>query len=96
MCKITDEIVRRAKHLLRNNSLETIEENYLNRLEFAEKISDRTARELAKKMAQQIRTESRNSYFLAKEIIKEYAKINNSKAKEKKLAYSQAHLTQVL
>ncbi|MDD3711484.1 MAG: hypothetical protein PHP37_02705 [Patescibacteria group bacterium] len=99
MCKITDEIIRRAKHILKNSSLDIIERNYQERLVSAKKTSDPIAKDLAIKMAKMIKEESRKSYFLAQEIIKEYAKANNSKAKrkkEKERTFSQAQTAQVL
>ena len=85
MCKITDEIVRRAKRHLRNNSLDKIEENFLERMKAANETSDPVAKDFATRTAQHLKNESRNSYFLAQEIIKEWAKANNGKSKKKKV-----------
>ena len=88
MCKITDEIVRRAKRCLRNNSLDKIEENFLERMEVAKKTSDPVARDFAIKNAQHLKAQARSSYFLAQEIMKEWSKANNGKSKKKKKTLS--------
>jgi hypothetical protein len=86
MCKITDEIVRRAKRCLRNNSIDKIEKNFLERMDVAKKTSDPVARDFAIKNAQHLKSQARSSYFLAQEIMKEWAKANNGKSRKKKVA----------
>lgn len=95
MCEITDEIVRRAKHHLRNNSLDKIEKNFLDRIKIANETSDPVAKDFAIKTAQHLKNESRNSYFLAQEIIKEWAKANNRKSKKKKALSQSTELSSV-